>query len=250
LVIAETEELKTMIVDARGVASEKIRVVNLGVDHALFRPMPQAASRGLFGVQADAFVLLYVGGMDTYHDLFPVLDAFTRVNVPLVELHLVGDGELRQAYEDRARNACMPVRFHGKVPHSKLAEFIAVSDLCLAPYRISAFPNQTVCFSTLKIPEYMACARPVASVPSGNIKRLIDHEISGFLFPNDPRSWIDFISALPSRRRLTAMGEAAYRRAECLTWERTAEGYLSACEPLIIQKRCFATTPTSRASLV
>jgi glycosyltransferase involved in cell wall biosynthesis len=242
LIIAETDELKTMLVETRGVAAQSIEVVGLGVDHDLFRPLDQASSRKTLGIHTDAFVLLYVGGMDTYHDVGAAIDALTKITVPLLELHLVGDGEFRAAYEAKARHARVPIRFHGQVPHDKVPEFIAAADLCLAPYRVSAFPNESVCFSTLKIPEYMACARPVASVPSGHIKKLIDDQKSGFLFANDASSWIAFFERLPSRDRLKEMGRVASRAAEPITWGKTAERYLELCEALAAQR--FMATKT------
>ena len=183
LIIAETDELKLMLAAERGVAPACIEVVGLGVDHELFRPLDQASSRNELGIQRGAFVLLYVGGMDTYHDLGPVIDALARISVPLLELHLVGDGEFRGKYEARAKAARVPIRFHGQVSHEKVPEFIAAADLCLAPYRVAAFPNEAVSFSTLKIPEYMACGRPVVSVPSGHINKLIDDRYRDFSSP-------------------------------------------------------------------
>ena len=232
LVIAETDELKAMLVANRGVPPERIEVVGLGVDHELFRPLDQATCRNGLGIQPGAFVLLYVGGMDTYHDLGPVIDALARVPMPFLELHLVGDGEYRGAYEERAKYARVPIRFHGQVPHHRVPEFIAAADLCLGPYRVSAFPNESVSFSTLKIPEYMACGRPVASVPSGHIKTLIADQVSGFLFQNDVASWVTFLEALPSRKKLREMGFAASRAAASITWEKTAERYLAVCQGL------------------
>ena len=232
LIIAETDELKVMLAAERGVTPACIEVVGLGVDHELFRPLDQASSRNELGIQPGAFVLLYVGGMDTYHDMGPVIDALARISVPLLELHLVGDGEFRGKYEARAKHARVPIRFHGQVSHEKVPEFIAAADLCLAPYRVAAFPNEAVSFSTLKIPEYMACGRPVASVPSGHIKKLIDDQVSGFLFPNDATAWVDFLKTLPSREKLKEMGRAASQAAESITWGKTAERYLEVCQEL------------------
>ena len=236
LVIAETDELKNMLVAERGVRPECIEVVGLGVDHELFHPLDQASCRDVLGIPPQAFVLLYVGGMDNYHDVGPVIDALARVRVPGLELHLVGDGEFRGAYEARSRYARVPVRFHGQVPHDRVPKFIAAADLCLAPYRVNAFPNELVSFSTLKIPEYMACARPVASVPSGHIKRLIDDRVSGFLFSNDVPSWVTFLETLPSREKLKKMGAAAARAVESVTWEKTAARYLEVCQKLTVQQ--------------
>jgi glycosyltransferase involved in cell wall biosynthesis len=111
--------------------------------------------------------------------------------------------------------------------------YIAAADLCIAPYRISAFHNQSVTFSTLKIPEYMACARPVVSVPSGSIQRLIEDQVSGFLFPNELPSWGAFLAALPSRQLLQHMGWAAARKAASLSWETTAARYFEVCQDLL-----------------
>jgi glycosyltransferase involved in cell wall biosynthesis len=236
LIIVETDELKTMLVAERGVSPACIEVVGLGVDHELFRPLDQATCRNTLGIQSGAFVLLYVGGMDTYHDLGPVIEALAQIQAPSIELHLVGDGELRGVYEAKARDALVPIRFHGQVPHEKVPEFIAAADLCLAPYRVSAFPNGAVSFSTLKIPEYMACGRPVASVPSGNIKNLVDDQVSGFLFPNDTPSWRAFLKTLPSAEKLNEMGRAAERAAASITWGKTARRYLEVCERLTTRR--------------
>jgi glycosyltransferase involved in cell wall biosynthesis len=232
MVIAETEELKAMLVARRGVTPQCIKVIGLGVDHELFRPLDQAYCRNALGILPGAFVLLYVGGMDTYHDVGPIIDALARVHVPGLELHLVGDGEFRGVYQTKARQAGVPVRFHGQVPHGRVPEFIAAADLCLAPYRVDAFPNESVTFSTLKIPEYMACGRPVVSVRSGHIKKLIEDQVSGFLFPNETSAWVTFLKTLPARERLVQMGYAAARAVETLSWEKTAERYLEVCQRL------------------
>jgi len=233
MIIAETDELKTMLVRQRGVSPDKIAVVGLGVNHTLFYPKDQAAARTSLGISLAATVLLYVGGMDKYHDLGPIIEALTRVSLPALELHLVGDGENQTQYEERARRAQIPVQFHGHVPHSMVPEYIAAADLCIAPYRTNAFRNHLVTFSTLKIPEYMACGRPVVSVPSGNIQKLIEDQVSGFLFPNDVYSWVSFFAAPPSREQLHGMGRAAAQAVQPLSWEKTAARYFEVCQDLL-----------------
>jgi glycosyltransferase involved in cell wall biosynthesis len=233
LIIAETDELKATLVAERGISPERIEVAGLGVDHELFRPLDQAVCRTRLGIAPGAVVLLYVGGMDLYHDCGPVLDALGQRAIPGLEFHLVGDGEYRRSYEEKASHALVPIRFHGQVPHESVPEYIAAADLCLAPYHVSAFPNQTVSFSTLKIPEYMACGRPVASVPSGHITKLVADQRSGFLFSNDSRSWIAFLRDLPPTEKLREMGRAAEHAAAAITWESTAKRYLEVCQRLV-----------------
>lgn len=235
LIIAETDELKSMLVAKRRMAPKSIEVVELGVDHTLFRPLTQSSCRKLLGIEPAAFVLLYVGGMDTYHDLDPVIDALAQVRVPSLEVHFIGDGEHRSRYEATAKRAQLPIRFRGHISNDRVPEYIAAADLCLAPYRVTAFPNNSVSFSTLKVPEYMACGRPVVSVPSGHIKKLVQHQASGFLFPNDVVSWVSFLMSLPSRETLKQMGTAAAGAVESMTWERTAARYFEVCQKLTPQ---------------
>lgn len=237
LVIAETEELKSALMKERGIAEDRLEVIGLGVDHSLFRPMDPASARQSLGIRPEATVLLYVGGMDIYHDLSPLFEALTQTGPLPAELHLVGDGEFRIRYEHEARRAKIKAQFHGPVPHNRVPEYIAAADLCLAPYRTSAFHQGEVAFSTLKIPEYMACGRPVASVPSGHIKRLIEHQVTGFLLPNEVSSWLSFMNALPPRQHLHDMGRAALLAAQSLSWDKTAARYLEVCRRLVAEKR-------------
>jgi len=232
-IIAETQEMKTMLVKYRRVSPERIEVVGLGVDHTVFRPMNQLSAREFLQISPDVILILYVGGMDEYHDLEPVIKALTSVRLPSVELHVVGDGEYRSRYEEKARCAQVNTRFYGHIPHPLVPQYIAAADLCIAPYRTSACYDGIISFSTLKIPEYMACGRAVVSVPSGPIRRLIEDRVSGFLFPNEVSSWISFLEKLPSREQLACMGAAATLAVESLGWDKTATQYLEICERLI-----------------
>jgi glycosyltransferase involved in cell wall biosynthesis len=232
IVIAETEELKAMMVAHRGISPDRIQVIGLGLDHGLFRPMDQMLARESLGISPNALVLLYVGGIDEYHDLEPVIEALCLTGPASIEFHVVGDGEYRRRSEAKAGSGHIRCRFHGHVPHSMVPRYIAAADLCVAPYRTSAFHNGVVTFATLKIPEYMACGRPVASVPSPAIQRLITDRVNGFLFPNDLPSWVSFISALPSREQLAAMGRAAAQAVTSIAWDNTARRYFEVCEQL------------------
>ena len=232
MIIAETDELKAMLVAQRGIVASRVAVVGLGVDHQRFYPRDQLAARRQLGIAPDASVLLYVGGLDVYHDLGPLLEAGASETPPF-EVHVVGDGVARPQYERLAAQSRAPVYFHGQQPHDQVPLYIAASDLCLAPYNAAAFHDQRVPFSTLKIPEYMACARPVASVPSGHIEDLIVDGESGVLAPNTPAAWLDFLRDMPSRARLAQMGLEAARAVAHVSWDNTAAQYLDVSQRVL-----------------
>lgn len=225
-IAAETEQLKQALVAERRIAPERIAVVPLGVDHEVFRPRDMREARAALGVNADATVMLYVGGMDQYHDLGPLLEALHASAPPGLEVHLVGDGEYLSRYKRLAEGLAVKVVFHGQVAHRLVPDYIATGDVCLAPYCVGGFYRNEVAFSTLKIPEYMACERPVISVPSGNIQALVTEGVTGFLFNNDIGSWTGFLERLPGRDRFATLGRAAGPAVAHLSWRATARKYL------------------------
>ena len=248
-VIAETDDLKRLLVDRRGLDPERIAVVELGVDHEQFRPMDQAHARRLLGIGSEAYVMTYVGAMDEYHDLAPVIDGLAATRAP-VDLHVVGGGEFRERYEDQARNAGISARFYGPVPYTDVPTHIAAADVCIAPYRREGFRDRVFTFSTLKIPEYLACGRPVVSVPSQRTRALIADGVSGFIVENEASSWRDFLATPPARERLAAMRADAARAVESVTWAATARKYLDICTRTIVERGSGAATIADTASPV
>ncbi|MEZ5290871.1 MAG: glycosyltransferase family 4 protein [Vicinamibacterales bacterium] len=239
-VIAETAEMRARLIQRRRLAPDRVEVVGLGVDHARFRPLDDADARAALGIAPEALVLLYVGAMDEYHDLLPLIAALGHVRPPHVELHVVGDGEYRARCEREAAGAGARVRFHGRVPHAEVPRYIAAADLCVAPYRAEAFHGGEVMFATLKIPEYLACGRPVLSVPSPAIARLVIDGRTGFLRPNDGAAWRDVLATLPGRAALAALRPAAVEAVREVSWDRTARRYLDICERVAAERRAGA----------
>ncbi len=237
-IIAETEHMKAALVRHVRIPANHIAVVGLGVDHSLFQPLCQASARGTLGIAARPLVLVYVGSFDKYHDLWPALEALATADRLDIQLHLVGDDAVgghgyRRRYEQLAAQRCIPVVFHGRVPRTQVPAYIAAADLCLAPYDVKAFAGGEVTSFTLKVPEYMACARPVATVPSGHLQELITDGVNGFLVPNQKDQWAKLFRNLGSREGLRAMGQAAARTTEHLTWAKTAASYWQVCQELL-----------------
>ncbi len=233
LVIAETRQLEQSIVESWGVARSRIRVVGLGVDKRLFRPIDQAAARQRLGVASEKTVLTYVGLLDATHNLAPLVEAVAELDPPGLELRIVGDGPARAELVAKARGAAQVVMC-GRVPHDEVPWQIAVADLCLAPYDSRAFAGGALGYSTMKIPEYMSVGRPVVAAPSARAQELIEDQVSGMLLANEPAEWRRLLQALPSREALAQLGEAA-QATPLPAWDDTARGYLAAIEQALAE---------------
>jgi glycosyltransferase involved in cell wall biosynthesis len=175
---------------------------------------------------------MYVGALDRAHDLGPAIAAITRLGDSPLELHLVGDGEHRAELQ-RAAAGSPRVVFHGRVPHTAVPGFIACADLCLAPYDPAFFPRGQVGYSTLKVREYLAAGRAVATSRTGVLPGLIRPGATGFLLENDAATWTRFLlQELPARSVLRTMGLAA-AETPLDSWEDTARAYWQICERVL-----------------
>jgi glycosyltransferase involved in cell wall biosynthesis len=230
--IAESDDLKASIVHRWRVPPSRIEVVGLGVDRGLFHPIDQDQARRGCGINPDRTVLMYIGALDRSHDLGPVIAAITRLGDSPLELHLVGDGQQRAELEQAAGGSPRVV-FHGPVPHTDVPGFIACADLCLAPYDPAFFPRGQVGYATLKVREYLAAGRAVATSRTGVLPGLIRPGATGFLLENDAATWTRFLlQELPARSVLRTMGLAA-AETPLDSWEDTARAYWQVCERVL-----------------
>jgi len=232
-VFVESRDFGADLVRGGYVRARSVRILPTGVDRNRFRPQDRLEARRALGVAESALVLLFAGSLDEYHELEPVLRAAAahRRNGrgSSLEVHLVGEGRRREWLERCAAETGAPARFHGRVPPDAVPRWIAAADLALAPYRTDGFPGGRVPFSTLKIPEYLACARPVVTVPWGGPAERVRSGVDGFLVPNREAAWTAFLDRLPSREALDEMGRRA-TESPLPSWDDVAATLLEACE--------------------
>lgn len=225
LIIAETPGLKSGISHHWRVPRDRIEVVALGVDRDLFSGSDQAESRRQLALSQGSLIMLYVGTLDATHDLEPLIKALQHDYPKDVEVHIVGDGWRQDSYRELARQSRCPVTFHGRIPHGSVPKYINAADVCLAPYDASAFKNEELGYSTMKIPEYLSVGRPVIAVGSDRTRELIQDKRNGFLFDNTVDRWREFLQDMPTRAHLAQMALAT-KQAPLMSWEDTARRYL------------------------
>jgi glycosyltransferase involved in cell wall biosynthesis len=202
------------------------RVVELpnGVETARFVPgSVDLATRRRHRVPDDAFVVLFVGGLDRPHAFKGVptlLAALARV--PDAWCLIAGDGDLRGSYERMARQAGLAerARFVGSVPDDALPRLYRAADVVVLPSetRGEAFG--------LVLLEAMASGRSVIASDLPGVRTLVVDGVTGRLVP--PRDPVSLASVIAELRgcddRRVAMGAAGRSRVEQrYDWERIGD---------------------------
>jgi UDP-glucose:(heptosyl)LPS alpha-1,3-glucosyltransferase len=207
-IIANSQRGKEEIIRHYGIPAEKIEVIHNGVDLQTFHPRNIALYRKPFreelGIQAQAFVILFLGSGFRRKGLAPLLNAFCQVKkeIPGVLLIVVGKDRTEE-YNKRARRmgAGREVLFLG--PSKRAPELYAASDLFALPTFYDPFSNACL--------EAMATGIPVLTTLTNGVAELIEDQKNGFLIP-DP-TYVDEIAGKIKtffyNRNRTSMGEKA-----------------------------------------
>lgn len=134
-----------------------------------------------------------------------LVDAAARIDLPF-ELHVFGDGSLRDELGRRARDAGVAATFHGEVTDAR--DRVAGMDVFVLPSRAENLP--------IAILEAMAEALPVVASRTGGIAELVADGETGLLAPPDDSAALAAAieSLLRDPERGRALGAAGAARAE------------------------------------
>jgi PEP-CTERM/exosortase A-associated glycosyltransferase len=211
----------------RGVDRDRVTVVGNGVDVNWFAPRPRNAELASGLGLGDGPVFGFVGSFYHYEGLRFLLDAFPEVLriLPQARLLFVGGGREESAMRNAARGLGQTVIFAGQVPHSEIRDYYSVIDIFLCPRRRMRL---TELVTPLKPLEAMAMARPVLASDVGGLTELVEHEVTGLLFPAESREGLVQQAARmgsdPDLRR--RLGKCAQRHvAGQRTWSGTVSRY-------------------------
>ncbi|MBV4368061.1 glycosyltransferase family 4 protein [Erwinia phyllosphaerae] len=170
---------------------ERIHIIANGVDPRRF-----ASASAHPQVHADTTVIGFLGTLKPWHGLEHLLTAFALLQAqrPQTSLLIIGDGPERKLLQDEAmRLGLNNVVFTGAVSPTRVAEWLARTDIAVAPYpRLEQFY-----FSPLKIYEYMAAALPVVTTRVGHLADVVAEGHTGMLAaPDDPEALCEALLTL------------------------------------------------------
>jgi len=213
-------------------------VVPNGVNPEIFSP-PVSSHARRWPVGPGPLVV-FSGSFRPWHGMDDLIRAFQLVVEELADAHLlcVGDGPLRESFEQQVREANLSdrVRVTGLVPQEEVASWLGGADVAVAPYPTL----EQFYFSPLKIYEFLALGLPVVAANVGQIPRILGCGSRGLLYtPGQPqelaRAIVRLLSDRDEARKLAREGRD-WVLAHA-TWSRRVKSILARIEQLDPHRR-------------
>jgi glycosyltransferase involved in cell wall biosynthesis len=198
-----------------------------GVDKTVFHSSYDSLkSKKHRNIPESAKVILFVGGLDRAHHykgVSDLLEAFAVLTHPETWLLIIGDGDLRAGFMEKAKSLGIfdRVVFAGQLQHSELPEAIAAADMLVLPSFAESFGMALI--------EAMACGKPVIASNLPGVRKVVIEGETGLLFtPGNVNELVKAIqSLLGNPDKCIQMGQTGLRVVEQYTWEVAAQKLLA-----------------------
>jgi glycosyltransferase involved in cell wall biosynthesis len=193
-----------------------LKVVSRGVDTKLFNVGRRSTQlRNAWGANDHTKVLISVGRMAPEKNLEQVLRTYESLRLIDTQLKLVmvGDGPLREQFQQRHPNIIFP----GMLSQTELAAYYASSDLFV-------FPSQTETFGNVTL-EALASGIPVLAFDCAAARDWVQHGINGWLVPeNNSDGFVDqAVAIFKTPNLLEQVTFSTRQQVVHLDWDQIAE---------------------------
>lgn len=186
----------------------EIRVVNVGVDSEVFKPL-MSANRYL---KKGGLKILTVARLHEYKGLEHLLKAMKKVakQIPEAHLYILGKGPEEQNL--KTLKEYLNLRGHvtfvsESIPNYKMPELYAECDIYVQPSIIEPYG--------IAVLEAMACGKPVVGTKVGGMMDTIKDGECGFLVdPGSPGQLAEKIMLLGNKALCEEFGKAARKRVQ------------------------------------
>ena len=127
-----------------------------------------------FGLQDHAKVVLFQGGLSLNRNLEKLVESMAYVQNPLVNLVILGDGQLRSLLQSITikHNLSKKVHFHQAVTQEELLDYTSSADLGIIPYHATCL-NNYYCTPN-KLFEFIAAEIPILSAKLPSIENILN----------------------------------------------------------------------------
>ena len=231
-IIATSPVEKEIIKNLFGIREEKIKVITIGVDTKIFRPIKTERARKMARIENNGKIILYVGRIEWRKGIGTLLYAFREVikNHPNTKLYIIGGGKsksarkLEEAEYERLKKISQElgiekkVKFLGPKKQKELYKYYSAADICVVPSYYEPFGIVPL--------ESMACGTPVVASRTGGLQYTVKDKIAGHLFK--PKNYIDLaekINIVLKNGKDFYAGSCLKRISDEFQWEEIADQY-------------------------
>lgn len=224
-VVSVCREISLWMQREWGITADRCHVIRNGVDPSICVPRHKKDARHRLGLNLEGQYIGFVGGFFPWHGLDTLVEAMTVISreCPAAKLLLVGDGHTRPALQALVRQRGLEdaVLFAGRVGFDEVPWWIGASDVCVVLHRpIRFYPGDS-----MKLWEYLACARPVVATAGEGYGDLVEKLGAGLSVKgDDPAALAEGLLGIlhnsVSAERMGETGRAAVVRSH--TWDARA----------------------------
>ena len=208
----------------RGISEDKILVNQNGVNTEIIDLKSVTDLRERHSIPRDAFVVGYIGGMETFRRLPEVVGHIAelrRAGHRDVYLLIVGDGRdmqrVKEAVAEEFESFENAVILTGWVPHTEVAGYLATFDLAIFPF------TNDYC-SPLKLFEYLGAGLPTLGPDTSAVREVFQDDVHLKLVKQDGSDLVEKIKEMKHDPELRSrLGRAGQNLVlEEYTWEKNA----------------------------
>ncbi|HPX94194.1 MAG TPA: glycosyltransferase [Candidatus Moranbacteria bacterium] len=222
------------------IGKEKIKVITIGIDKKIFRPINEKRAKKLVRFRGEAKNILYVGRIEWRKGIGTLIYALKKIvkYYPNTKLYVIGGGKsksarkLEEAELERLQKIAAELQvenniiFLGAKKQKHLCRYYSASDVCVVPSYYEPFGIVPV--------ESMACGTPVIASRTGGLKYSVIDGKTGYLA--EPRNYNDLANKIIE---VLKKGKDFYK-SNCLEridknfiWEKIAKKYQTYFNQLI-----------------
>lgn len=213
---------------SRSVRREKCSVIMNYPDPRLFYKRERVKNDG-------KIILLYPGSLNWHQGLDIAINAVARLRdrFPSLELHIYGEGELKDALRQLVHELGLNgrVKLHDARPIHQMASIMAQCDIGIVPKRNDSFGSEAFSTKTL---DFMALGVPIVISATKIDRYYFGDDIVKFFEPDDVDSLaesIEYMVLNPDKRK--AFAENGLRFAGECNWENNKSLYFGIVDRLL-----------------
>jgi len=212
-IVALTPHIKDYVCGL-GAEPSKIDVLLPGIDSTRFHPEPKDVElMKKYGLAPEHKVVMFLGTMYEFAGLDYVIANFHRVleKVPLARLLLVGGAGVLEQLQSLTKEHGLEkeVIFTGFADYDLLPRLINCADVTIDSFRDELITRHIY---PGKVPQYLACGKPMVATPLPGLTGILSGEEQGVLYRKLGPEFMDgLVELLRDDERRERLGRNAFR---------------------------------------